>query len=135
MSTEELATKAPEVVEEEKAPVVEEEPKAEEKEAGPSTEEIIELDKRLQKLNDRKAECEKEIADLRNEISYLSRTKPYQKSEEWVAQGNQKLADLANRELAALNDFKRLLDELARLKDETAAEARAARIKNGENLL
>ena len=135
MSTEELATKAPEVVEEEKAPVVEEAPKAEEKEAGPSTEEIIELDKRLQKLNDRKAECEKEIADLRSEISYLSRTKPYQKSEEWVAQGNQKLADLANRELAALNDFKRLLDELARLKDETAAEARAARIKNGESLL
>lgn len=135
MSSEELTTNTPEVVEEEKAPVVEEAPKAEEKEAGPSTEEIIELDKRLQKLNDRKAECEKEIADLRNEISYLSRTKPYQKSEEWVAQGNQKLADLANRELAALNDFKRLLDELARLKDETAAEARAARIKNGENLL
>ena len=108
---------------------------AEEKAEGPSTEELIELEKRLQALHDRKAELEKELNDVHAEIEYMTRTNAYQKGEEWVAEGNARLAELAGRELEALKSFKKLVDETAAAKSAAEGEARAARARNGEIIL
>ena len=124
-------------IEKEEAPqsVVETKEPAEEKAEGPSTEELIELDKRLQALHDRKAELEKELTEVRAEIEYMTRTNAYQKGEEWVAEGNARLAELAGRELEALKSFKKLVDETAAAKSAAEGEARAARARNGEIVL
>ncbi|MCR5490764.1 MAG: hypothetical protein K6F32_01370 [Bacilli bacterium] len=102
---------------------------------GPTTEEILELDQALQKLNDRKAEAQAELDALNERIAELSGTRPYEKAEEWIASGNEELAKLAQKELASLNHFKQILDEINNMIRAIELEAKSARIKNGENVL